>query len=218
MMTLPPETLPDTTAELSIGETDLGEPAGSVLIPQPDRPTLPIRVPVDADFGGSVLHAEVIGSTANVVLLQGPATGAAIMPLGAPVRLRVDWDRQTLKGRLAAHGVEGRFLVSIGERAIRSARRFPVDLPGLAKSPQFIRMVEVRVIDLSTGGARIQGIDLPVGSDIELRFTPPGRPEPITVVGFVVRAMERDGLPSIGLAFRMAQPSLDLLHTAPSSR
>src|SRR6266851_3014013 len=160
-MTLQPDTLP---------AADAGEPAINALIPQPSRPSLPIRVPVAADFGGgNVVHAEVIGSTASVLLLQGPDTGVKIGPLGAPVRLRVEWDRQSLSCRLAAHGVAGRFLVSIGERAIRRSRRFPVDLPGVARSPQLPGPVDVHVGDLSTGGARVEGIELAVGSELELR-------------------------------------------------
>src|SRR5437879_5966633 len=146
-MTLPPDTLP---------ATETGEFAPTELIPQPSRPRLPIRVPVVADFGGgNAVHAEVIGSTASVLLLQGPDTGAKIASLGAPVRLRVEWDRQLLSCRLAAHGAAGRFLVSIGERAIRRSRRFTVDLPGVARTAQLPGPVEVRVVDLSTGGARV---------------------------------------------------------------
>jgi hypothetical protein len=202
-MTQPPDTLP---------ATDLGEPTPGGLIPQPRRPNLPIRVPVVADFGGAnVVHAEVLGSTSSVLLLQGPDTGAKIAPLGASVRLRVEWDRQLLNCRLAAHGVAGRFLVSIGERAIRRSRRFPVDLPGVARAGRSAGSVDVRVVDLSTGGARVEGIALPVGSEVELCFTPPGRPTPITVLGFVVRMIELDTVRSVGLAFRLVQPSMDLL-------
>jgi hypothetical protein len=209
-MTMPYDTLP---------AMDDGEPAPSGLIPQPSRPNLPIRVPVAADFGGgNVVHAEVIGSTASVLLLQGPDTGAKVAQLGAPVRLRVDWDRQLLNCRLAAHGAAGRFLVSIGERAIRRSRRFAVDLLGVARAPHMADPVEVRVVDLSTGGARVEGIDLPVGSELELRFTPPGRPTPITVLGFVVRQTEINDARSVGLAFRLVQPSMDLLGaSAPST-
>jgi hypothetical protein len=209
-MTLPPDTVPTT---------DGGEPISSGLIPQPSRPNLPIRVPVTADFGsGNVVRADVIGSTASVLLLQGPDMGAKIAQLGALVRLRVEWDRQLLNCRLAAHGAAGRFLVSIGERAIRRSRRFAVDLPGVARAPHLPEPIEVRVADLSTGGARVEGIDLPVGSELELRFTPPGRPTPITVLGFVVRQVEIDDARSIGLAFRLVQPSMDLLGaSAPSA-
>jgi hypothetical protein len=211
----------DTRSEIPVTMTaqpdassavDTRAPAAGELIPQPSRPNLPIRVPVAADFGsGNVVHAEVIGSTANVLLLQGPDTGTKIAPLGAPVRLRVDWDRQLLSCRLAAYGATGRFLVSIGERAIRRSRRFPVDLPGVARAPQLLGPVDVRVVDLSSGGARVEGVELPVGSELELRFTPPGRPTPITVLGFVVRVIGNPDVRSVGLAFRLVQPSMDLL-------
>src|SRR5690242_5108114 len=137
------------------------------LILQPERPQLPLRVPVKAELGGVHVSAEVLGSTANVLLLQGPDNGT-LPALGTIVRLKLDWDRQVLTGRLAAHGVAGRFLVSIGERAIRGARRFPVDVMALARSSQLYGPIEVRVRDLSTGGARVEGILLPVGAEVEL--------------------------------------------------
>jgi len=184
------------------------------LIAQPERSRLPIRIPVIAQCGGVNLKAEVIGSTDNVLLLQGREPSVSLPSLGTPVRLRVEWDRQLLVGRMAAHGVAGRFLVSIGERAIRYSRRFPVDLPGVARSAQLYGPVEVRIVDLSTGGARIKGIDLTVGTEIELRFTPPGQPAPINVLGFVVRAIDGAEMPTLGVAFRMVQPSMDLLGRA----
>jgi hypothetical protein len=203
----------------TLSESQTGSPGGGfegVLIAQPDRPTLPMRVPVIADCGGSIRLAEVIGSTANVLLLQALDPTEPLPVLGTIVRLRVEWDRQVLNGRLAAHGVAGRFLVSIGERAIRSSRRFPVSLPGTAESVHLYGAVEVRIADLSTGGARVEGIDLPVGSDVSLTFTPPGRPAPINVVGFVVRAIGGTEVPTLGVAFRLLQQSTDVLGHAPA--
>ena len=182
------------------------------LVPQPDRPTqFPMRVPCLAECAGTLLSCEVLGSTGNVLLIQGLGTGLSLPPLGTPVRLRVDWDRQLLTGRLAAHGVAGRFLVSLGERAIRRSRRFPVDLPGVATSAHLYGPVEVRVVDLSTGGARVAGLDLPVGTELMLRFTPPGHERPLDVAAFVVRAIGSNESPTIGVAFRLAQPSVDVL-------
>jgi PilZ domain len=182
----------------------------TALIPQPERPQLPLRVPVKAELGGVYVCAEVLGSTANVLLLQGPENGN-LPPLGAIVRLKLDWDRQILTGRLAAHGVAGRFLVSVGERAIRGARRFAVDVLALARSSQLYGPIEVRVKDLSTGGARIEGILLPIGAEVELTFTPPGRSDAITVSAFVVRAIDNAEVPTIGVAFRLVQKSMDVL-------
>jgi hypothetical protein len=174
---------------------------------------------VTADFGqGLVLDAEVIGSTAHVVLLQGPTTGTTRARLGAPVRLRSKWDRQSLAGRFASYGIAGRFLVSIGERPIRQAPRFAVDLPGVAYASQLPQgRAQVWVADLSTGGARIRGINLEIGSELELRFKPPGRSEPIKVLGFVARVIESADGGSVALAFRLVPPSLDVLGTAAPS-
>jgi hypothetical protein len=180
------------------------------LIPQPGRPQLPIRVPVEAELGGVYMSARVLGSTANVLLLEG-TEGQHLPPLGTLVRLKLQWDRETLTGRLAAHGVAGRFLVSVGERAIRRSRRFAVDVPGIARSAQLYGPVEVRVKDLSTGGASIEGLELPVGSEVELTFTPPGRKQPLTVLGFVVRNIDRAETPTLGVAFRLVQASMDVL-------
>jgi PilZ domain-containing protein len=182
----------------------------AVLIPQPDRPKLPLRVPVEADLVSSVIKAEVLGSTANVLLLQGPQDGN-VPALGTPIRLRLDWDRQVLTGRIAAHGVQGRFLVTLGERAIRRSKRFPVDLQGCARIAQLPGSVDVRITDLSAGGARVEGINVPIGTEIELRLTPPGRTSPINVLGFVVRAIDNVAAPTVGVAFRLVQPSMDVL-------
>jgi hypothetical protein len=182
------------------------------LIPQPEKPSsFPIRVPVVAEMAGSLMPAEVIGSTGNVLLLQAGDPKQSLPSLGTPIRMRVDWDRQLLSGRLAAHGVAGRFLVSIGERAIRRSRRFPVNLTGTVNSAHLYGPVEVHIADLSTGGARVEGLDLPVGSELELRFTPPGQAAPINVLAFVVRSIEGGDVPTVGVAFRLVQPSMDVL-------
>jgi hypothetical protein len=196
---------------VSIDDASASTDEVSWLIPQPERPRLPIRVPVLAELGGTFMPADVLGSTNSVLLLQGSEQRAALPPLGTPVRLRMEWDRQVLTGRLAAYGVAGRFLVSMGERPIRRSRRFNVDLPGVARGLYLQSAVPVRIADLSTGGARVAGIELPVGSEVELRFAPPGRPSALTVLGFVVRKVEAADAPALGIAFRLAQPSMDLL-------
>ena len=184
------------------------------LIPQPGRPQVPIRVPAQVELNGAFFRAIVVGSTDSVLLVQGPENNS-LPPLGTPIRLRLEWDRQTLNGRLAAHGKGGRFLVSVGERAIRRSRRFPVDLPGLARSSQLYGPTEVRIKDLSTGGARVEGILLPIGDEVELTFNPPGRKEPLTVLGFVVRSIDgKNNVPALGVAFRLVQPSMDVLGSA----
>jgi hypothetical protein len=158
-----------------------------------------------------MLRAEVIASTPGVLLLQSTERNTPLPPLGTPIRVRSEWDRQQINGRMAAHGVAGRFLVSLGERAIRRAKRFNVELTGVARSAQLRVPLEVRIVDLSTGGARVEGVQLPVGTEVALLFTPPGRSAPIDVLGFVVRVIEDAETPSVGVAFRLVQAAMDVL-------
>src|SRR5205814_9892424 len=122
-----------------------------------------------------------------------------------------------LSGRVAAHGVAGRFLVSLGERAIRRSRRFPVNLAGTVKTDLLYGPIAVCITDLSTGGARIERLDLPIGAELELCFTPPGHSGPLNVLAFVVRAIDGSEVPTVGVAFRLVQPSMDVLGRLPSS-
>ncbi len=189
----------------------------SALIPPAERPKLPLSVPALVDLAGRTIPAEVLGSTTNVLLVRALGEGVATLAnvaLGTPVRLRPAWDRQMFTGRLAAHGIAGRFLVSLGERAIRRSRRSTVDLPGIARSGQLYNPAAVRIVDLSAGGARIEGVDLPIGSDVSLHFTPPVRGAPADIVGWVVRAIEHTEVPSVGIAFGLMQTSLESLVSA----
>lgn len=181
--------------------------AQPAVIAQPNRLQLPLKVPALAEAGGLTWRAEVLGSTANVLLLQGEES-VGLPALGAPIRLKLDWDRQVVIGRLAANGVAGRFLVTVGERAIRRSRRFPVSLPGVVRSPHFQGGHDVRVTDLSAGGARVEGIELPPGAELRLHFVPPSRSASVDMQGFVVRSIEAQP-PTIGVAFRLGQPSVD---------
>jgi hypothetical protein len=181
------------------------------VIEQPPPLEFPLKVPVLVAFGASSIHAEVLGSSPHVMLLQG-LEPARLPALGTPLRLNVGWDRQQLNGRLAAHGVNSRFLVTLGERPIRGTRRFPVDLLATVRSAHLPGVEPARVVDLSTSGARIEGpgARLPVGAEIELRFTPPGRVEPAAVHGFVSRNIPNAATPAVGVAFGLGAPVFEL--------
>jgi PilZ domain len=184
----------------------------TVIPEQPAPLQFPLRVPVMAAYGSVSFAAEVLGSSPHVMLLEG-VEPARLPPLGTPLRLNVGWDRQQLNGRLAAHGVNARFLVTLGERGIRRTRRFRVDLPAVLRSAQLGGPEAVRIRDLSTSGARVEGpgARLPLGSEVELTFTPPRQTEPMTVRGFVIRKISGAPAPAIGVAFGLASPVLEFL-------
>jgi hypothetical protein len=117
--------------------------------------------------------------------------------------VRVEGPKETLIGRVAEHGRAGRFLVSLGDRPVRRANRLRVSLPALVRAPQLAETREVEIVDLTTGGARVRGVYLPVGSELNLHFTPPGREEPVLVRASVVHANHSVQQPWVGLAFRL---------------
>ena len=56
---------------------------------------------------------------------------------------------------------------------------------------------------LTTGGARVRGIELPVGSQVTLEFTPPYRHEMVSVRAIVAHGTHRAERPWIGVIFRL---------------
>jgi PilZ domain len=174
---------------------------------QPTQPrALPNLVRVVVAWGKEeLLPATVLRTTPEVVLLQGEP-GADLPPIGAPVRVHVDWDKQRLHGRVAAHGQRGRYLVSLGFRAIRRAPRVRVDLPAAARAatPHGLDVREVRIVEFSSSGARLEGLELAVGAELNLSFTPLRQARPVTVRAVVVRLIEGAQPPQIGVVFRLA--------------
>lgn len=89
--------------------------------------------------------------------------------------------------RLATFAPDGRYLLALGKRPVRGAARVHVDLAATLRThAQF----EAKVVDLSSSGARIRSAaSLPVGSECELSFVPPGRDERMTQRCVVVRTI-----------------------------
>jgi hypothetical protein len=144
-------------------------------------------------------RAYLIHAAHNMLVLEA---GDPSLPLPVDgTSVRVEGPHETLVGKVAEHGRAGRFLVSLGDRPIRRANRLKVSLPATVRSAGETR--EVEIVDLTTGGARVRGIQVPVGSELNLYFTPPGRDETVTVRASVVHANHSVQQPWIGLAFRL---------------
>jgi hypothetical protein len=151
--------------------------------------------------GGQVARARLLQATPSVLLLEGPLPGGRELPIGSFLQVALPGQARTLEARLAAYGDGDRYLVSLGSRAVRGAVRMQVDLPAVARGPGLADEQPVRVVDLSSSGARLSGIRLPVGSDFELRFVPPGRRGSVAVRCVVVRAIDEGGPAEVGVTF-----------------
>jgi hypothetical protein len=59
-------------------------------------------------------------------------------------------------------------------------------------------------VEFSSSGARLEGLDLPIGAQLNLSFTPPGEAHAVTVRAVVVRSIAGARPPGIGVVFRLA--------------
>ena len=145
--------------------------------------------------------AFVIHAAPNMLVLDAGDASLPLPPDGSLVT--VEGLRETMVGRIAERGRRGRFLVSLGDRPVRRVNRQRVSLPASLRSDHLGETRQVEIIDLTTGGARIRGVHLPIGSEVNLRFTPPGAEDTVTVRAGVVHASAAAQQPWIGLAFRL---------------
>jgi hypothetical protein len=122
-------------------------------------------------------------------------------PPGALVE--VSDDTGTVPTRMAEHGRGGRFLLSVGERPVRQSLRVRVSLEASLRSPILTGPRLVEIVDLTTSGARIRGVELPVGSQVTLEFTPPAREHPVSVRAIVAHGTHNGDQPWIGVLFRL---------------
>jgi hypothetical protein len=149
------------------------------------------------------MPAAVLHSTKEVLLLETEPY-LAMPPVGMPVVVEIFWDAQKLKGRVAAHGRDGRYLLSIGDRPARASKRFKVEIPATVRASMVGEALPARIVDLSKSGARLEGYDLPVGADFILTFVPPGLSEEVITRAVVVRQIPDCAAPTVGVAFRLA--------------
>lgn len=150
---------------------------------------------------GSESVAVLLHAARTMLVLESTTPDQPLPDLGTDVS--VSWDAHTVTGRLAEHGRGGRFLVALGERPVRRAARLRVSLPATLRSAAAPEPQPVEIADLTTGGARVRGAELPVGSQVTLDFTPPGRTQPVTVRASVAHGTHNATRPWIGVTFRL---------------
>ena len=146
--------------------------------------------------------AAVMHSAHGVLVLEANDSGLPLPPVGAPIMVTGMHD-EPLYGRMAEHGRAGRFLVSVGDRPVRRSARIRVALPGALRASHLPMPLPVEIVDLTTGGARVRGVELPVGSEATLEFTPPGRDEAVSVRAVVVHGTHQADHPWVGVRFRL---------------
>ncbi len=165
---------------------------------------------LDVDWeNGQVTEAELVYRVESAVLLRGSKPIGRALPIGSVVRLHVRDASRSIQGRIAAYGRGDAYLVALGTRAVRRAPRYRVDLPATIHSPYLPNDTGGRIVDLSAAGARVSGLSLPLGADLDLRFVPPGESGAVTMRAIVVRCVPSASPPEAGIAFCMAALKID---------
>jgi hypothetical protein len=145
--------------------------------------------------------AVVVHAGRDMLVLEAADPHQALPPLGTLIE--VSGDIAHVTGRLAEEGRAGRFLISLGDRPVRRVLRLRVSLPGTLRCPSLPQPATVEIVDLTTGGARLRGVHLPVGGQVTFDFTPPGRDTSVTVRALVAHASNQAEQPWIGVLFRL---------------
>jgi hypothetical protein len=152
-------------------------------------------------WGNGITRARLLRVTRSVILVEGEKPNGTPLAPGAPLRVGLPGTPRMLPARLAAYGQANVFLVSLGSRAVRGASRTRVDLPAVVRSSFGQAPASALVVDLSTSGARLRGVPVPVGSECELIFVPPGRSKPVSLRCVAVRTIDTEDLGEVGVAF-----------------
>jgi PilZ domain len=153
------------------------------------------------DKPGGEATAAIVHRAPEMLVLEASDPNVVLPPLGTVVR--VNGQSQVLSGRLAEHGRGGRFLLALGDRPVRGSLRLRVSLPATLRSPFLTGPVAVEIVDLTTGGARLRGAELAVGTQLTLDFTPPGREQAVMVRAVVAHGTHQADKPWMGVRFRL---------------
>lgn len=86
---------------------------------------------------------------------------------------------------------------------LRREERLPVSLPAVLRSAVLPEPRPVEIVDLTTTGARVRGVEVPVGTRVTLDFTPPDRDRPVSARGVVAHGTHMADQPWIGVVFHL---------------
>ncbi len=199
-----PETVDDAEGDVEAEESASSEAPPRVVRagPIPEHPKLPAGAHVSVRWDRErMTEGAVVRSTRHVALLEGSTLPSDLIELGSFVRIVVEHEPVPIPGRLAARGTAGRYLVALGNRRVRGAKRVQVDLPALVRSRALDGIVLARITNLSETGARLEGVEVPIDEELDVAFTPPKENQRVTIRARVVRHVVDGDRTEVGVHF-----------------
>jgi hypothetical protein len=208
----------ESPAEPSGNAEAESEPSGQASAEAAQEPVRELAADALVSWPSGITRAQVLRLTTSVMLLEGERPPGAPPVAGVSLRVGLPGLPRMIPARLAALGQGQRYLIALGSRAVRGALRVRVDVAGIMRTASQPAPTSVRILDLSSSGARLRGARLPTGSECELSFVPPGRSDAVRLRCVVVRTVEDEDNWDLGLAFCGGTLSFKMELTRPGRR
>jgi hypothetical protein len=139
------------------------------------------------------------------VRLVAEANADATRAMAEQIETAADAMGNARSGTEALAGTAERLRRLISHFRLTEARRQAVNIRVSARSEAWAGPRVARIVDLSATGARIEGLEAPTGSELQLTFTPTDG-KPVHRRARVMRSAYTDAGPWVGIAFIDAQP------------
>jgi methyl-accepting chemotaxis protein len=145
------------------------------------------------------------GELMQRVRLVAESNAEATRDMTAQVESAAESMSNARRGTSALAGTAERLRRLIAHFSLTEARRQAANIRVSARSQDWTGTRVARIVDLSATGARIEGFEVPTGSELRLTFTPPGG-KPMSRRARVMRSAYSDAGPWVGVAFVDALP------------
>jgi hypothetical protein len=109
--------------------------------------------------------------------------------------------REARGGVDALTGTAERLRTLIAHFQLTEARRQAVSIPVVVRSTAWPGERSALIVDLSATGARIDGLEAAAGTLLSMTFVPTRGAQPVRRRGKVMRALQGDNGPAVGIAF-----------------
>jgi methyl-accepting chemotaxis protein len=127
-------------------------------------------IAVSAQSATQGTHA--LGELMQPVRLVAESNAGATRHMAGQIESAAEAMANAREGTEALAGTAERLRTLISHFRLTEARRQPVNIPVSARCEAWTGVRTARIVDLSATGARIDGLQAPTGSELQLTFTP----------------------------------------------
>jgi methyl-accepting chemotaxis protein len=161
-------------------------------------------IAVSARSASDGTHA--LGDLMQPVRLVAEANAEATRGMTEQVEAAAGAMANACEGTEALAGTAERLRGLIAGFRLTEARRQAVNIPVAVALRLWTGTRSAKIVDLSATGARVDGLEIPAGSEIQLQFTDPETTMRVLRTAKVMRSANGEGGPWVGIAFVADEP------------